>query len=262
MKKQRTRCTKFFSRAYLLPMVALALCAHIDTVTAQQIELVTEVLPPFSFHDEAGKAQGFSLETVEQVCTITKDCKPIQFLPWSRAVKMVSENANTALFSMYRKPEREKQFQWVGPLTKATVVFLGRAGSGLKVSSMEDAKKIGKIGVQTDSTHHKFLVAQGFANLDLTAASDETTGNPNIQKLMAGRFDAWIATEQSARAKAKIIGIADNQLETLYVIGEDELFIAFSLTTPPAIVARWQKALDKVKTLPVYGRLKKKYAVR
>lgn len=224
-----------------------------------QIELVTEVLPPFTYLGESGKGEGFSFEIVEEICKITRDCKPPQFMPWSRAVKMATDNPNTAIFSMYRKPEREKQYHWVGPLAKANVVFLGLAGRGLKVTSMEDAKKLPKIGVQKDSTHHKVLAAQGFTNLELTAASDETLGNPNIQKLVAGRFDAWIATEQSARAKAKLLGIADSQLETLYVISEDELYIAFNLGTSEATVARWQKALDVVKTKSVYRALQKKY---
>ena len=226
---------------------------------APQIELVTEVLPPFTYHDKSGKGEGFTFEIVEEICKITRDCKPPQFLPWSRAVKMATDNPDTAIFSMYRKPEREKQFHWVGPLAKANVVFMGLAGRGLKVTSMEDAKKLPKIGVQKDSTHHKILEAQGFTNLELTAASDETIGNPNIQKLVAGRFDAWIATEQSARAKGKLLGIDDNKLETLYVISEDELYLAFNLGTSKATVARWQKALDDVKTKPVYRALQKKY---
>ena len=224
-----------------------------------QIDLVTEVFPPFNYLDKSDKGEGFSFEIVEEICKITRDCKPPQFLPWSRAVKMATDNPNTAIFSMYRKPEREKQFHWVGPLAKANVVFLGLAGRGLKVKSMEDAKKLPKIGVQKDSTHHKILEAQGFTNLELTAASDETLGNPNIQKLVAGRFDAWIATEQSARAKGKLLGIDDNKLETLYVISEDELYIAFNSDTSEATVARWQKALDVVKTKSVYRALQKKY---
>lgn len=257
----KPRWTKPCSKWQLLSAIGLVLSICADSVAAQQIELFTEVLPPFQSHDAAGKGQGFSFDLVEQICSMTKDCKTPAFVPWSRAVATVKERPNTALFSMYRKPEQEKDFQWVGPLTSANIVFLGLAGRGLKVTSMEDAKKLGKIGVQADSSHHKRLMALGFGNLELTSTTDEAVGNTNIHKLMAGRFDAWIATEQSARAKAKILGIPDQQLETLYVISQDKLFIAFNVNTPASTIARWQKALDEIKARPAFDALRKKHGV-
>lgn len=246
-------------KAWALTAVFAFWCHGADA--QPRIDLVTEVFPPFSFHAGDGKGSGFSYELVESICRITGDCNPIAILPWSRAVKMATDKPNTALFSMYRKPEREGKFRWVGPLAHANVVFLARKDRGLKIASLEDAKKLPKIGVQANSTHHMVLAANGFANLELTSANDEISGNTNLSKLLAGRFDAWIATEQSARAKAKLLGIPNDRLETVYVISRDALYIAFNLGTSQTTVSKWQNALDAMKARPEFQQLCAKYGI-
>ena len=240
-------------RAFLLTVL---LCG---AARGEEITLVTEGFPPYNFEEPGGRVTGFSTELVRNICKQTRDCGNINLLSWNRAYAMAQTQANHALFSVYRRPERENSFKWVGPLTKAKVVFFARQDSPLKIDSLDDARKVKTIGVQRNSVHHLYLQSQGFHNLDVTASTDKDIGNTNLHMLLAGRFDLWMATETSTYDKAKRMGIDPLAIRPVFTLFTEDLYIAFNPATPDAVIVRWQTALDEIRKTPTYNELVRQF---
>ncbi|OEU71116.1 MAG: hypothetical protein BA863_09845 [Desulfovibrio sp. S3730MH75] len=68
---------------------------------------------------------------------------PIKVMPWAQGYTMAQRQPNVALYSTTRTESRENLFKWVGPLATMKWVFFAKAGSGIKISSLDDAKKVG-----------------------------------------------------------------------------------------------------------------------
>ena len=228
-------------------------------VAAEKVVLVTEGFPPYNYLDASGRVTGFSTELVRELCKTTDDCMDIALLPWNRAYAMAQSLPYHALFSVYRRPEREGAFKWACPLAKAKVVFFARKGSPITINSLDEARKVKRIGVQKNSAHHLYLENLGFKNLDLTASADKEIGNGNLKMLLAGRFDLWMATELSAYEKARKMGVPADGIRPVFTVFTEDLCIAFNLQTPDEVIARWQAALDDIRKKPVYGQLAEQY---
>jgi polar amino acid transport system substrate-binding protein len=154
---------------------------------------------------------------------------------------------------MTRTEEREKMFKWVGPIASNKWVFFAKKGSGITLGSLEDAKKVEKIGTYKDDAAESFIKAEGFTNIDSVVNDDQ-----NVPKLMAGRINLWIVGELQGIHKAKAKGVAD-QLEKVLDVKDTQLYIAFSKNTSDAEVAKWQAALDAMKADGSYDALIMKY---
>ncbi|RZI40526.1 transporter substrate-binding domain-containing protein [Herbaspirillum sp. HC18] len=239
-----------------MPIQSLLLAALLSSRTwANGITLVTEGFPPYSYLDASGQVSGFSTELIREVCKLTQDCTGITLLPWNRAYAMAQNLPDHALFSVYRRPERENEFKWVGPLSKARVVFFTQRDSQVTINSLEEAHNVKKIGVQRNSIHHLYLQGQGFRNLVVTVSADRDIGNTNLRMLLAGRFDLWMATEASAYEKVKRAGISSEEIKPVFTVFTEDLYIAFNRSTSDHIIYRWQAALDEVRRSPVHYKL-------
>jgi len=144
-------------------------------------------------------------------------------------------------------------FKWVGPVASNKWVFFAKKGGGIKLASLDDAKKVEKIGTYKDDAAESYLKGAGFANID-SVVNDEQ----NVPKLMAGRINLWIVGELQGIYKAKAKGVAD-QLEKVLDVKDTQLYIAFSKNTDDAEIAKWQTALDALKADGSYDALVKKY---
>lgn len=220
---------------------------------AETFTIMTEEYPPFNYTAD-GKVTGLSTEVVQQLAKKVGHPEGIEVLPWARAYGLIQQKEGMILYSMTRTPEREAMFKWVGPVASNKWVFFAKKGSGLAIGSLEDAKKVEKIGTYKDDAAESFLKAQGFANLDSVLNDDQ-----NVPKLMAGRINLWIIGELQGIYKAKAKGVAADQLEKVFDVKDTELYIAFSKNAPDAEVAKWQAALDSMKADGSYEALVKKY---
>lgn len=177
----------------------------------------------------------------------------IEVLSWARAYGLIQKKDGLILYSMTRTEQREDMFKWVGPVASNKWVLFAKKGSGVSVASLEDAKKVGKIGTYKDDAAETFLKDSGFNNLD-SVLNDEQ----NVPKLIAGRIDLWIVGELQGIYKAKKKGVSD-QLEKVLDVKDTQLYIAFSKNTADDVIAKWQKALDDMKGDGTYDAIVKKY---
>jgi polar amino acid transport system substrate-binding protein len=145
-----------------------------------------------------------------------------------------------------RTPERESKYKWVGPLAKLDMVFFTRAGSELDVHSIEDAKKISKIGVTKNVATHEILLNHGFTNLDVLQSGAD---DKNLKRLLKGRVDSWPTAYYAGIYNARKNGVLD-QVEVIKDVSilTGHLYIAFNKETDDQIIHQWQSALDLLKS--------------
>ena len=109
----------------------------------------------------------------------------------------------------------------------------------LTISTIEDAKKVGKIGTYNDDSKEQLLKKLGFNNLD---SSPDDLANP--KKLIAGRIDLWISTSIQAKPTCISAGIDPDSIETTISLLVQKMYLAFSTKTSDSTVQSWQNAFD------------------
>ncbi len=223
----------------------------------EKINLMTEILSPFQYYNDNKVLSGISIEIIEKVKTEIKSKDPIKVVPWSRGLKITKKKKNSALFSMLRTPEREKQFKWVGPLVDFSVVFFKKTGAPIHLNSVEDAKKVKKVGVTKNVANHEMLMAMGFKNLDvLQSGADEK----NIKKLVKGRIDLWPTTYFGGLYNAKKLGYG-GMIEPIpdFPVFQGQLYLAFNIKTADSVINRWQMAINNLKLDGTLEKIVSKY---
>lgn len=218
----------------------------------QTFKIMTEEYPPFNYSQD-GKVTGLSTDIIIELAKKIGHPEDIEMLPWARAYGLIQQKDGLILYSMTRTEAREDMFKWVGPVAPNSWVFFAKKGSGITLGSLEDAKKVGKIGTYKDDAAESFLKEEGFTNLDSVVADEQ-----NVPKLMAGRINLWVVGELQGIYKAKAKGVSD-QLEKVLDVKDTQLYIAFSKNTPDEEIAKWQAALDAMKADGSYDALVKKY---
>ncbi|MDC8773213.1 substrate-binding periplasmic protein [Roseateles albus] len=202
---------------------------------------MSEEFPPINF-TEQGLPRGLAVEIVQEIQRRQGSDLAIEFMPWARGFREAKGAGEVGLFSMARTPEREKQFKWVGPIVTFYSSIYAPAQNGMRLRSMEDAKRASAVLVVRDWFTAEELKTLGFQNL--VSVSEPVTA---IKMLLAKRAP-FFATERLSMpdilAKA---GIAEDSLEIVYSYASSEGYIAFSLDTPDATVNTWVAHLREMK---------------
>lgn len=204
--------------------------------------IVTEENPPYNFTDERGNITGQSTEIVLSIVNNTAGNAVIEMRPWSDGYALVQKQAGTALYSTGRIPLREELFKWVGPIGFVDEWFYAKRGSDIRITSLDDAKKIKSIAVYKDDSNHLYLMEQGFTNLDVSDNDLEC-----IKKLVDGKVDLWLGPAEGLHFLAYRAGINPAEIEPISYVRRMDWYIAFNSQTPDTTISAWQKALDQLK---------------
>lgn len=225
---------------------------------AEEILIVTEEWPPYNYSED-GKIAGFSTEIVQNLLEIMKKNYEIQILPSMRSSHTLNTRPHTMMFSMFRTPERESQYKWIGPLVDASIYFYKRKDSNIKIERLEDMKNANlNVCCRQAGLVRNLLGEKGFHNLDATA----TKSLPIYQKLLAGRCDLAISdTDLGVRYNLKFINVKmDDVLEKIPIlIFEAGLYIVGSKDISDEEIQQWQSALETLKASGVYEKIFQKY---
>ena len=224
----------------LFVLVALVFLISVNPVLSQELTILTENLPPLNYV-ENGVLVGPSVETVRQIQRRVGSNEEIQVYPWARAYKMSLEQKNVVLFGMTHTEVRHDQFKWIGPLATKRDILVAKKGSGIKIDSLEDAKKVNRIGTLRDDTRERLLKSLGFTNLE--PVSDEQL---NAKKLVLGRLDLWAYKIPGLRTVCELAGVNYNKVEEVYHLREINVDIAFSKLTLDSIVEKWRSAFNEM----------------
>ena len=226
------------------------------SLNANQIKLMTEIFPPYQFKNADGKLVGISVEIVKAIQKELNDNSKIKVYPWNRGVKILEHKKNSALFSMMRTPKRENRYKWVGPLASLKLVFFKREDFILKLNSIDDAKKVKKIGVTKEMPNYQILKSLKFNNLDVLNSNDTA----NIKKLVKKRINLWLSVRAAGIYSSIKMGYKDIivPIDNI-VLAKGDLYIAFNKQTDDEVINKWQKALDKLKQNGIIKKIIYKY---
>lgn len=211
-----------------------------QAVFSRELTILTENLPNLNYI-ENGKLVGLSVDIVKEIQKRVGSQEKIEVLPWARAYSRALEEKNIVLFSVTHTKERSDLFKWICPLIQKRDILVAKKKSGLVINTLEDAKKVKRIGTIRDDSKEQFLKSHGFKNLD--PVSDEQT---NAKKLILGRIDLWVNKQPGLKTVCDLAGVDYNQLEEVYHLRKRDLCIAFSKKTPDSNVLRWKAVFDEM----------------
>lgn len=243
------------TRIICLGILLSVLVFQTGAATGNELVLLTENTPPTNYINSSGQLTGSSVEIVREIMRrLGTDC-PIQVLPWARAYKMALNKPMTGLFSTTRTPEREKHFQWVGPIYTQRWILYKHADNPLHISSMEDAKKVKRIGTYIADAAHSYLENEGFDNLQPVSNDMQ-----NMYKLKSGRIDLWATGDASFHTRVTRAGMDPGMFQKAFILKEIKLFIAFSKDVPDSLIRDWQLALNRIRDEGLYQKILHRYA--
>jgi polar amino acid transport system substrate-binding protein len=210
-----------------------------------ELVYMCEDLAPSNYLDH-DTLTGFSVELLDAMWkTMGVPKQPVRVVPWARGYNTILHQPGQVLFSMSRTPERDTLFKWVGPIFSVHNVFLGRSGDKLRISGLDDAKKV-RIGVVKGDVVEAELLERGFDRARLESVSDL---RQNFEKLRSNRIDLIAHSERSLHESIDLMHLARSAYSTKFVLSESRNFYAFSRSTPDSIVERFQKTLDGLSPL-------------
>jgi polar amino acid transport system substrate-binding protein len=234
--------------------LSIMLALGVRAAMAGPLSIYTEVSIPQQIQNADGSLSGISVDTVREIQKRVGNHDPIELVPWARGYHEALTRPDVLLFSTSRTREREELFHWVGPLDELVYCFFVRADSAVAIHSLDDARKLGAIGVYLSDFRDLYLTRAGFANLD--RVSDQVA---NVKKLMNGRIDALVSSTTGIAELAKSAGYPVSDFQPAFPFLRTQLYLAFSKGTPPATVAAWSDALKAMKKDQTFERIYRKY---
>jgi polar amino acid transport system substrate-binding protein len=221
-------------------------------VISGEIMFLTHSLGEAAYREENGEIhgqpnkglRGFLVELVKEIMVVrgysppvtsTGPADPVTIVevPFARGLHMVQNLPDIALFNISRNPEREKTLKWVGPTHGSEVYLYKKKRAAVHILNYADAKRLKHISVQRSGEDYTFLQQQGFTNL------------------FAINIIAPLARENNIN----LLAIERTPVKLFDTSG----YLAFSTNIADSEVARWQQALDQLKSSERYHQLLEKY---
>lgn len=242
-------------------VVCLALClgslVQASAMSVKDLTYITEQYPPYNFKDQ-GELKGIAVDVLEAMfdeMNVGLGKGDIKLLPWAKGYDLAQNDPGTVLFSTTRSEARENMFKWVGPIAPTKISLVARKDSNVSISSIDDVKQY-TVGVIRDDIGQQLLEEAGVStsSLDIVSRADS-----NIKKLSRGRVDAWAYEETVAMWLIKSEGLDPADFEPVHTLSESQLFFAFHMATPDALIEEFQQALDAVKDSGQYQQVMDTY---
>ncbi|MGE5173216.1 MAG: substrate-binding periplasmic protein [Betaproteobacteria bacterium] len=217
------------------------------------IQIMTEEYPPVTFMKH-GTVSGFVTDMVREIIARQGMQETIRLTSWDEAYKVTLNNPNVVLFSAEKTDKREKLFQWVGPVGKNSAIFYAKKGSGIRMNSIDDARRVAAIATTSNWFTEQDLKSRGFTNLVSAPLPTD-----NVRKLMQGEAQLSVFTDITVAEIVKDAGYAMDDLEPVFTLSSTYFYIAMSLGTPPVMVEKWQRVLDELKEDGTFEKIYRSY---
>lgn len=218
------------------------------------MQVYTEPYPPLSYQNTEGDITGYGTDLVKEIMKRNKTHYDIHLSSWRNGYQMALNNPNFCLFTMDRTAIRENLFQWVGPIGTNTTWFYTKAGSGITINSLADARNLQAIGTVNSWFSTQSLQDQGFNNLVYDSDPKVLT-----EKLLNGQLDAFVCTDITFPDILTSLGYDYGEVDPAFALMSSDFYITFSANTSPAVVASWQAALNTLKNDGTFDAIRQKW---
>lgn len=239
---------KIFASAFK-PMGSLLLCvASLAVLPAgsaigADLTAYTEEWAPYNF-TEGDAVKGISTDILRAACEVAKlDCD-IKMVPWARAYRTASSTPNALLYTTARKPSREQEFLWVGPILPRTTWIYGRSGQEKTMQVFADVAQH-RVGVVRNEAALQDLIAVGVPESALVVQSSNADV---LRMLLASMVDAMVDTEVGMHWNLRIAGVSPTGVAKLMKLSDEgAYYFALNLKSDPTLAPKLQSAVDKLR---------------
>nr|WP_251030546.1 MULTISPECIES: transporter substrate-binding domain-containing protein [Pseudomonas] len=222
---------------------------------AEQYQVVTEEWAPYNYqeHDEL---TGMTTEIVRAIMALTGDDFEVQLQPSMRASQLLKTRHKTIMYSLFRTPEREPLYKWVGPIVEESIHAYQLANAP-PIDSLDQLLHAPQITTRHAGLVPDTLHSQGFTNLDRSA----TTSQQLYLMLLADRTDIIVGdTDAGVTYYSHRLNIAPGTLRQVPVeLYRSSLYIAFSPDSEDEVVAAWTHALEQLRQSGELERIQRRY---
>ncbi|STR45451.1 substrate-binding periplasmic protein [Iodobacter fluviatilis] len=191
------------------------------------LELVTLQYPPYQY-EENGQTKGFVVEIVKEVFRRMQQPVNITLMPWTRSIKMIEDGTADAIFTAYKTAEREvfADYSKEVLMPQAVSLFV------LKESNIKFDGDLLKLANYSFGAVNKVSYGDVFDNAvknKLIKAPDVTyTGEQNVEKLLAKRFDIMVSNKYGALDILRHKGVEHKVKELAPEVQAIPSYMAFS----------------------------------
>lgn len=169
-------------------LIAALLCLLMGALArAETYQLVTEEWAPYNYRENE-HITGMATEVVRAIMALTGDDFEIRMRPSMRASRVLQTQPRTIMYSMFRTPERESLFKWVGPIAEESIYPYQLAAAAQPIHTLEQLLHTPRITTRHAGLVPTMLASMGFDNLDTSATESEQL----YRMLLAGRTEVII----------------------------------------------------------------------
>lgn len=232
--------------------LCLLLCAH---AKAAHYQVVTEEWAPYNYQENQ-HLTGMTTEIVRAIMAISGDDFEIVLLPSMRASYTLKNRPGTIMYSMFRTPERESLYKWVGPIVEESI-HPYQLATAPPVTSLEQLLHAPQITTRHAGLLPDMLQSLGFRNLDKSA----TESVQLYRMLLNGRTPIIIGdTDAGVTYQSRQLSIASGTLRQIPIeLYRSSLYIAFSPDCEDELVASWANALETLRQSGELQRIQRRY---
>jgi polar amino acid transport system substrate-binding protein len=241
-----------------LALLAALAAAAIAAMPAAAIILLTEENPPFSFTDK-GKLQGSATEVVQGMAARAGVSAAFEVLPWDTAYVRAQGQKDACLFATARLENRERLFQWVGPIASSPWAVFGKSEFGLPIRSVKDLAPY-RIGTMQRDAKNEFLRENAVNNLSAVRVDAQNPPRLLLPRDHPDHIDLWIADLHAGREAARTANVTD--IKVVFIANEQPLYLACNPQIDRKVVKALADALDGMKADGSLGRISAEYDKR
>lgn len=224
--------------------LAVAPLAAAQPARAEQITVLLEEYPPYSFTDADGRAAGYSVELARELLQRAGLAAAIEFTSWARVLLRARSEPNVLIGAIVRLPEREAQFHWLGQIAlRRGTLFRLRARPDVQVHVLADAQAY-RTAVIKDDVSERELLALGIDARQLDRSADYPS---LLRKFFAGRCELIAVNQALAPTLLRQFGFDPAQIEPVLRFSESRPSIAISLATPEPLRQHLQQTWDALR---------------
>ncbi|WP_213881797.1 transporter substrate-binding domain-containing protein [Pseudomonas sp. dw_358] len=223
---------------------------------AEQYQVVTEEWAPYNY-EENHQLTGITTDIVRAIMALTGDHFDMLLMPSMRTTRALDTRPKTIMYSMFRTPQREPLYKWVGPIVEESIYPYQLGHGQPSVNTLEQLRQAAQITTRQDGLIPQVLQAQGFTNLDKSASS-------NLQlyrMLLARRTDIIVGdTATGVAYYSRQLQVPPGTLRRIPVeLYRSSLYIAFSRDSDDKVVAAWSRALEQLRQSGQLARIQHQY---
>jgi polar amino acid transport system substrate-binding protein len=241
---------RLFLRTLLLLLIAVSFGSK-----GHVINIYTEHFPPYNYL-ENGEMAGVSVQIITEVMDTTGFEYQIQFNPWVRTIAEARRDPNGLIFSIARRPAREKLFQWVAKLVPATQsIFALKQREDIVLNTISDVAKY-KVTTEIGDSRELMLKEQGI-NIDtFIRLSGPDARFKQYELLKKGRADLWPMPDAVAFYIEQQLNESPSRIvKKLELDGDGDYYLAASLDFPSDKLEVIRTVLLEFKQSPQYREL-------